>query len=120
MPKLIEAYNAAETGAARFGVVAEFMAEAMAAEAVAPQVMGEAEFVCSRYDIYKREGEATAAVFAECFPWGDGAHGKTLALGVLRWARFQAKLIDLKPQKFATSSELDTALVAALEPQGQA
>jgi len=112
---LIKAYNAATTGEARFGIIAAFMAEAVAAEAATPQKIGDEGFLCSRYDIYKVSGsDGTTAVFAECFPWGDKAHGKTLALGVLRWARFQAKLIDLKPEFSKTPQELDAALKAAL------
>ena len=120
LPALIAAYNAAASGAARFELIAKFLAEAQALEAAAPQKLGEEEFVCTQYDIYKTG--PGAAVFAESFPWGDAAHLKTLGLGVLRWARFKANLVELEPQKFdgpSAEKQRDDALAVARKSVGR-
>ena len=46
---------------------------------------------------------------AQDYPDGAEAHGKTLAVGVFRWARFHAKLIGVTVQRFASAHERDAA-----------
>ena len=66
------------------------------------------------------------AYFAEDFPHGADEHGKTLAVGVLRWCRFEgdqiygclhSKLIDLEADRFATAAERDLALETLLQAE---
>ena len=111
--KLIPAYNGAPSAQARFELVGDFMVAAAAAEGAAAQRVGGKEYLVTRYDMHVG-GDPTKAFFAEDYPWGDAAHAKTLALGVLRWCRFSAKLLELKPQKFTSAAERDAALKAAL------
>ena len=110
--KLIPAYNGANKQR-RFELVGRFMVEAAAIEGSAPQRVGGNDHLVTRYDMHVG-ADPTKAFFAEDYPWGDGAHGKSLALGVLRWCRFSAKLLELKPQKFGSAEERDAALKAAL------
>merc|ERR1711966_601323 len=68
---------------------------------------------------YRMILKPNGALFAEDFPNGPDEHGQTLAVGVLRWCRFEAaeptgrlqsKLMDLKPERFDTAAERDAAL----------
>ena len=47
--------------------------------------------------------------FLEDYPEGHEAHGMTLAVGVFRWVRFNAKLVDAEVQPFASVEERNAA-----------
>lgn len=136
--KLRAAYNGAASAQARFELLGRFMVEAAAVEGSVPQRVGGKDHLVTRYDMHVGADPAKA-YFAEDYPWGDAAHGKTLALGVCRWraaapaarsspiararahpprcagrCRFTSKLLELTAQKFGSVAERDAALKAAL------
>jgi hypothetical protein len=48
--------------------------------------------------------------FLEDYPEGHEAHGMTLAVGVFRWVRFNASLVDAQVQSFASVEERNAAV----------
>jgi len=48
--------------------------------------------------------------FLEDYPDGNEAHGMTLAVGVFRWVRFNASLVDAQVQSFASVEERNAAV----------
>ena len=62
-------------------------------------------------DEYKMvPGAAPGTVyFLEDYPEGSEAHGMTLAVGVFRWVRFNAMLVDAEVQSFASVEERNAA-----------
>ena len=113
--KLISAFNAAGDAQARFELLGRFMVEAVALEGAAAQTVDGKEYRVTRYDMFHGSDAASKAFFAEDYPLGDKAHGMTLALGVMRWCRFSAKLLELKAERgFASAAERNAALSAAL------
>ena len=90
LPDLISSYNRATSAEQRLDVLTRFMVRAVAIEAQAPQLLDNQPYVVTRYDA-QRLG-VSAVQFLECYPNGDAAHGRTLAVAVMRWARFHAKL----------------------------
>jgi len=107
---LIDDFNTATTAQARFARVCRFMVEAGAAEKAAgaqtlaggsPQTVEDYKMVC---------GASPETVYLlEDYPEGNEAHAMTLAVGVFRWARFNANLVDAKVQSFASVEERNAA-----------
>jgi len=105
---LIPKFNSAKTPAERLGLIGEFLVAAAKVEGL------------EDYKMILRAGGA-GAYFKEDFPTGADEHGQTLAVGVLRWCRFEAqepdgrlqsKLMDLKADRYETKAERDAALAA--------
>merc|ERR1740130_618621 len=101
---LIPKFNGAGTPIERMTLIGEFLVEAAKLEGLTD---------------YKMILKPNGALFVEDFPNGPDEHGQTLAVGVLRWCRFEAaepagrlqsKLMDLKPECFDTAAERDAAL----------
>merc|ERR1712166_1273789 len=105
---LIPKFNSAKTPAERLGLIGEFLVAAAKVEGL------------EDYKMIVRAGGA-GAYFKEDFPTGADEHGQTLAVGVLRWCRFEAqepdgrlqsKLMDLKADRYETKAERGAALAA--------
>ena len=110
LPPFITAFNDSTSVLARFAHFNAFLLEATAAEinAGAQTVDGVACRV-ARYDLAPGESPETV-YYVEDYPNGRAAHGKTLAVGVMRWFRFVAKLVDLKVDTFSSADDRDAAL----------
>ena len=112
---LIAAFNAASSGLGRVELLNKFMVEAAAAEkAAGAQTVDGVSYRIGDYQMQAASGEAPAGtvLFVEDYPDGPQAHGKTLAVGVMRWARFVANLVDLKVETFPNAAARDEALRA--------
>ena len=109
---LCEAYNAAKSAQARFDLINKYMLDAVTAEVEAgAQTVDGIEYVVSSYEM--KPGPSEGSVYLlEDYPNGPVAHGRTLAVGVFRWSRFAAKLIDAKVERFKTAEERDAAIPA--------
>ena len=109
---LIDEFNTATTAQARFARVCRFMVDAgagAAEKAAGPQTL--AGGTPQTVDEYKMvPGAAPGTVyFLEDYPEGSEAHGMTLAVGVFRWVRFNAMLVDAEVQSFASVEERNAA-----------
>ena len=109
LPALIEAFNAAASAQERFELLNRYMVDAATVEkAAGAQTVGELSCRVARYDLVAGSSPTTV-YFLEDYPDGTLAHGKTLAVGVMRWARFHVKLVDLQVHSFANADERDAA-----------
>lgn len=107
---LIPRFNSARTPADRMALICQFLVSAAQLEGL------------SRYQVINNP--PAGAFFVENFPNGEiHEHGQTLAVGVLRWCRFEAqdqngrlhsKLLDLKSDRFVNETERDQ-LVSVLQ-----
>ena len=91
------------------------MVDAVAAEkAAGPQTL--AGGTPQTVEAYKMvPGAAPETVyFLEDYPEGNEAHGMTLAVGVFRWVRFNASLVDAEVHQTFTSVEDRNAAVQQL------
>ena len=101
--------RAAASAQERFELLNRYMVDAATVEkAAGAQTVGELSCRVARYDLVAGSSPTTA-YFLEDYPDGTLAHGKTLAVGVMRWARFHVKLVDLQVHSFANADERDAA-----------
>jgi hypothetical protein len=108
---LIDEFNTATSAQARFARVCRFMVDAVAAEqAAGPQTL--AGGTPQTVEAYKMvPGAAPETVyFLEDYPDGNEAHVMTLAVGVFRWVRFNASLVDAQVQSFTSVEERNAAV----------
>ena len=122
---LCAAYNAAGTAQARFELINKYMLDAVTAEIEAGvQTFDGVGYLVTLYEMKpapRRGGwwrgrwvgpSKGTVYYLEDYPNGPAAHGRTLAVGVFRWARFVAKLVDAKIERFKTAQERDAAMPA--------
>ena len=108
----LELYHASAELQARFDLINKYMLDAVTAEVEAgAQTVDGIEYVVGSYEMKPGPSEGTAYIL-EDYPNGPVAHGRTLAVGVFRWSRFAAKLIDAKVERFKTAEERDAAMPA--------
>ena len=81
--------------------------------AAGPQTVDGVAYTTTRYESLAGASPGTV-LFVEDYPQGSTAHGKTLAVGVMRWVRFVAKGADLKVERYDSAAERDQALTKAL------
>ena len=116
LPPLIAAFNSSNSAHQRFELLNTFMTTAAAAEkAAGPQVVDGVKHDVKRYEVVPSK-TAETVYYVEDFPSGTYAHGKTLATGVWRWARFVALLLDSKVESFASAKGRDEVLRMMLNP----
>ena len=119
---IIPQFNAARTPRDRMMLVAQFLVDAAKLEGLQGYKMIPNP-PTALPDDNKGAGDDTPfeILFVEDFPNGPDEHAQTLAVGVLRWCRFEAKtpdgrlhskLFDLEAGRFASADERDQVLTS--------